>query len=595
MNKRTKKITFTALVFLLPFLLLVLAESALRVTGFAAERRAAFKPVQNEPGWMGFNPEYPGRYFRGFLPALGFTPFRREASARTFRVVVLGGSSTAGFPYQWYHGFPTALEKRLMATMPGRDVEVVNLGMTAVNSYTLWDVTRHVVSMQPDAVVIYAGHNEYYGALGAGATPDFTPKGVWFGRLQLLLKRSVLYLALEQLIVGPPDYGLDPAANERTLMARVVQNAGIEQGDRVYRAGLRQFERNMQDVVARLRDHAIPVFLGTLVSNLADQAPLSDAPRALAAYESAQRALSRGDTLRARALFVEARDLDTIRFRAPSAVNDIIRSLASGPGVTLVNMEQVFDRAARNAIPGNDLFTDHLHPTVLGYDLMGEAFHRALRREMNGRQDTLTILWPHPPEIDPLSRAQAGILINRLLSDYPFNKNVNPDEAGSKHAEQLRIRRSTGALGDSLAVQIMTSPLSTQEALYEAVRISEERSDTLAALQHFQSLLHWQPFNAALMRDAVDLALNSPTWDPQVEKLALHGAGRTDDAYFWNALAVTQLRQGRPRSALRALREAERIEPASGVLFYNRARARLAVGDTLGAQQDFNAYRRQPQ
>ncbi len=595
MNEQLKKITFSALLFLLPFVLIVLTESVLRAANFAGERRAPFKKVENEPGWTGFNPEYPGRYFRGFLPALGFTPFREEPSTRTFRVVVLGGSSAAGFPYQWYHGFPTALEKRLMATMPGRHLEVINLGMTAVNSYTLWDLTRHVLAIQPNAVVVYAGHNEFYGALGAGTTPGFAPKGVWFGRLQLLLKRSVLYLALEQLIIGPPDYGLDPAANERTLMARVVQNAGIEQGDRIYRAGLRQFERNMRDVVDQLRGNDIPVFMGTLVSNLADQPPLSEAPGATAAYQAAGRALADGDTLRARTLFVEARDLDTIRFRAPSAVNDIIRSLADMPGVTLVDMERVFDRAAAPAIPGYNLFTDHLHPTANGYDLMGEAFHRALQREVLRANDTLSIAWQRPFEIDPVSQSQASILIDRLLSDYPFNKNVDPDETGAAYAEQLRIRRSSGRLADSLAVQIMMSPLSTQEALYEAVRISRERADTLAALRHFGSLLHWQPFNKALMRDAVDLALGSPAWDPHVEKLALHSASRTDDPHFWNALAVTQLRLKRPASALRALVEAERLEPASGVMLYNRARARLALGDTLGAQQDFNAYRQQRQ
>ncbi len=593
MNERLKNITFSALLFLLPILLLVLAEIMLRTAGFAAERRAAFKQVENEPGWTGFNPEYASRYFRGFLPALGFTPFREVPPEGVFRVVVLGGSSTAGFPYQWYHGFPAALEKRLMATLPGRQIEVINLGMTAVNSYTLWDLTRHVVAMQPSAVVIYAGHNEYYGALGVGATPEFAPKGVWFGRLQMLLKRSALYLLMERLVVGPPDYGLDPAANERTLMARVVQNAQIKWGDPIYEAGLHQFERNMRSVVERLHGHDIPVFMGTLVSNLADQPPLSDDPEAMAAYEAARTELTRGDTLRARQLFEEARDLDTIRFRAPSAINEIIRSIAERPGVTLVDVERYFNEAARPAIPGHDLFTDHLHPTDHGYDLMGEAFHAAIRREHIPATDTLTVIWPRPFAADPVSTAQAGILIDRLLSDYPFNKQADPDQTGAAHAEQLRARRASGRLGDSLAVAIMTSPLSTQEALYEAVRISRARADTQAALQHFESLLHWQPFNETLMRDAVGLALPSANWDTYVERLSLHGAHRADEAYFWNAFAVAQLRQNRPQSALRALREAERLEPTSSVMFYNRARAHLAVGDTLRAQEDFNAYRQQ--
>src|SRR5207248_1216245 len=59
------------------------------------------------------------------------------------------------------------LEQRLQATFPGRSVEVVNTALTAVSSYVLLDQAREIVALHPDAVLIYAGHNEYYGVLGA--------------------------------------------------------------------------------------------------------------------------------------------------------------------------------------------------------------------------------------------------------------------------------------------------------------------------------------------------------------------------------------------------------------------------------------------
>ena len=91
---------FSAVLILVPIVLLLLLEAGLRVAGFAQERRHAFKVVENEPGWTGFNPEYPSRYFRGFLPNVAFTPFREDKPANGVRLVVLGGSSTAGFPYK---------------------------------------------------------------------------------------------------------------------------------------------------------------------------------------------------------------------------------------------------------------------------------------------------------------------------------------------------------------------------------------------------------------------------------------------------------------------------------------------------------------
>jgi len=37
--------------------------------------------------------------------------------------------------------------------------------MAAINSYALLDMVDEVIQQSPDAVLIYTGHNEYYGAL----------------------------------------------------------------------------------------------------------------------------------------------------------------------------------------------------------------------------------------------------------------------------------------------------------------------------------------------------------------------------------------------------------------------------------------------
>ena len=41
--------------------------------------------------------------------------------------------------------------------------------MSAVSSYTLLDFSDEIVDYQPDAILIYAGHNEYLGILGVGS------------------------------------------------------------------------------------------------------------------------------------------------------------------------------------------------------------------------------------------------------------------------------------------------------------------------------------------------------------------------------------------------------------------------------------------
>src|SRR5207248_4270240 len=76
--------------------------------------------------------------------------------------------------------FSRIVRDALRDVLPGDSVEVVNLGLAATNSFTLVDLADDVVAQHPDAVLVYAGHNEYYGALGIGSTvgvgssPTFT-------------------------------------------------------------------------------------------------------------------------------------------------------------------------------------------------------------------------------------------------------------------------------------------------------------------------------------------------------------------------------------------------------------------------------------
>lgn len=46
----------------------------------------------------------------------------------------------------------------------------MNTSLVATNSYTIRDMVPEILEQQPDMVIIYSGHNEYYGALGVGSS-----------------------------------------------------------------------------------------------------------------------------------------------------------------------------------------------------------------------------------------------------------------------------------------------------------------------------------------------------------------------------------------------------------------------------------------
>lgn len=576
---KLKPLLFRLLAISLPLLVLIGVEGVLRLAGVEQERQTVFRAIPGEEAYQALNPAYVQRYFRGFVPGVAFNPFRERKQQDVFRVFVLGGSSAAGFPYHFYYGFPARLAARLERTM-GRPVEVVNLGMTAVNSYTLWDLRGAVAAQRPDAVLIYAGHNEYYGAFGAGSTIYALGNQVWLKRLTLRLKRTVLYSLLEGVLAGSPE--ARPAA-ERTMMARVVRDATITREGEVYEAGLGQYEANMRDVLATLRDAEIPVYLATLASNLKDQPPLGDDPAALAAYRRGEALLEDGDAEAARAAFLEAKEYDDIRFRAPEALNEKIRALAAAYGGTLVDVQAMLRRHSPEGIEGATLFDDHLHPNARGYDLMADLFFRALRAAPDAQapRDTL--------RLDPFEAAHARLQIERLTGGYPFDKAVTPAEEDRRYRRLLEAALQ-GPYADSLAARALTQQTTVPEALLAAVELAKQQGDTLSVLLHYRALLHWQPFNETIMREATGYALEAPAYDEITGDIGLFAANRSDAVYFLNAVAAVRLRQGYLDEAARLLEAAEHRDPDSKVMLYNRARLLILQGDTLRARPYFERY-----
>jgi predicted Zn-dependent protease len=131
-------------------------------------------------------------------------------------------------------------------------------------------------------------------------------------------------------------------------------------------------------------------------------------------------------------------------------------------------------------------------------------------------------------------------------------------------------------------------------ALLEAVQHARSENDTLAVLLHYRALLHWQPFNEGLMRQATGYALNAPAYDEITGEIGLWATSRSDDVYFLNALSAVRLRQGYLSEAARLLEAAERRDPNSKVMLYNQARLFLLQGDTLRSRQYFERYKEAP-
>ena len=384
-----KRAAFIAITVLFPFILLVVLEVSLRLLHYGRDT-PLFEKAGDLPGnYLQAGHEVAARFFPNeqFPPSPPNDVFLAEKPAHSFRVFALGESSTAGFPYPPNAMFSREVADALRDVLPSDTVEVVNLGIAATNSYAIVDFVGEILDQHPDAVMIYAGHNEYYGALGVGSTEtlgSFPP----FIRLYLKLQRLKTFQLLRNAITGIMGIGRAKNAQDQSpsRMESVARDQQIVLGGKTYLAGKRQFDSNLRIAIGRFRKAGVAVFVGSLVSNLRDQPPLSilssdgkAGKDADSAYQAGAQALGRGDSLAARERFTRARDLDQVRFRAPTDFNEIVRQIAKDEGAVYVPVEESFTNNSQKGIPGHDLILEHVHPNSHGYALMGREYFTALQ------------------------------------------------------------------------------------------------------------------------------------------------------------------------------------------------------------------------
>ncbi|MEM6335318.1 MAG: GDSL-type esterase/lipase family protein [Bacteroidota bacterium] len=565
-----KRVAFSVFAVALPVLLLAGIEGVGRLAGLAPER-LPFEAVGEDERVL--SPAFAERYFNGFSPAVPYTPFAAEPARDTFRIVALGGSTTAGFPYQFYSGFPTRIGERLMQAMPSRQIEVINLAMTAVNSYTIWDLAPDVVALDPDVVVIYAGHNEYYGALGVGSTHNGWADAVSLKRLVLKLRRTVVYTLLERVLAGG-----EADQEARTTMAGVVRDAEIGLDSDAYRAGIEQFEQNLSDTLQRFDQASIPVHIATVTSNLSGQAPLGESEQALEAYEAGNTALSQGNPRAAQEAFERAKDLDGLRFRAPNAINTSLRGLASETGAVLVDVDAELRAAYRSGLPGDTLFVDHLHFTAEGYDRIAGLFvdsfvESGLVPERAAQAETVPA--------DAIDEAYAALQITRLKADAPF---MIPGPEAEAQIQQLRAELTAASQLGGLAVDVSDRTVLMPDALVRGIRAATIEGDSVQALLMARGLTYWRNSDTQDARKALEQSLASPALDSLTAPSAAMLYGTTREPFYANASAAAWLRTGELDAAGVWLSETERRTPDDPVLLFNFTRYHLARGDTASAR-----------
>ena len=393
---------------LVPLLLLGAMEGALRRfgVGFSTDLLVPCT-VKGHPAAC-YNLFFPAPFFPpGMIKTPQAYAIPAEKPQGTFRIFVLGESAAMGDPDPAY-AFSRYLEVMLQQRYPSMKFEVVNTGSVAINSHVLLPIARGLAGQKPDVFIIYSGNNEVVGPYGPGTALTSSGMSLPVVRASIFVHSTRIGQLLTTVGTKEKEWG----GMEMFLDKQVRQSSPPM--NYVYA----NFEQNLRDTVAAARKSGARVIVSTVATNLRDCGPFSSLHRgdltpdelrswtglvqqgaalesgrsyaeALKAYQAAAkiddqyaelefriaRSLwMQGDYAGAKQHFSRARDLDTLRFRADSKINDINRSVAaSTTGTELVDAEEIFSKESPNSIIGSDLVYEHVHMTPLGNYLLARA------------------------------------------------------------------------------------------------------------------------------------------------------------------------------------------------------------------------------
>lgn len=467
----------------------------------------------------------------------------------TFRIFCFGGSSTYGRPYRCETAFPRWVEVILNSLSPRQRFEIINAGGISYASYRVSNLVEETLEAgyDPDLLIVYCGHNEFlekrtYGDL-IGSKDPLRRTRVFLERFRsTALLRAALSGLRPQSRLDDPRFCMDDEVD-----AVLDRSAGLDyytRDDALHENIVRHYEVSLERIVEMAKTHGCPVLLVNVVYNLKDFSPFKsvhpegmteadraqwdilyslgcrhmEAGRPLKALDAFAKAADidpryaelqfrigrcfeeAGDYAAAERSYIRAKDEDVCPLRAPEGINQAIERVASRHRVPLADLRSRLREIAleRSGCPilGNDLFLDHVHLTVEGYQLMAVEIVECLRREglvevpRACDMDQLCHLFDEIEEsLDPGYMAQRHLNLGKVLSWA-----AREEEAEHHFA---------------LAAELMAD---NAEVHYRIGRTHRETGHIEGALAEFRQALEINPDYAAVHNDMglCYLALNDP-------------------------------------------------------------------------------------
>ncbi len=482
---------------LLCLFLFVVLEIGLRIGGYGYDT-GFFRSVQMSGKEYFINNEKFSQRF--FPPQLARWPdpfvFPAVKPADTVRIFIFGESAAMGDPQPSY-GASRYMDVLLRERFPGKKFEVINLGITAINSHVILPIARECARHDGDFWIVYMGNNEMVGPYGAATV---------FGAQALPRRAAQFNLALQQtrtgqlLVSGMRKLGGKSKNTSWGGMEMFLENR-IAPDDPRKETVYRNFEGNLRDMVANGINSGAEVILNTVAVNLKDCPPFAtltnrnlstaDGQRFEQAFAEAKSFQSQSNFPVAVGMYMEAIkldpqsaeahfrlaqcelqlrnaaaveqfqiacDYDALPFRADTRINAAIRQAArqdAGGRLVLCDAENALAHESPAQITGDETFYEHVHFNFDGNYRLGKLWAEQIGQRLlvEGIQPATTNWAPQPACDRALgltiwNRQFVLQSVSRRFGAPPLSTQFNNAERLQKlQAEELSLRQQQAQPG----------------------------------------------------------------------------------------------------------------------------------------------------
>jgi len=617
--------------------------------------------------------------------------FPLHKRAGTYRIFCMGGSTTYGRPYRDSTSFVGWLRAFLQTAAPETNWEVINCGGISYASYRVAALMEELVKYEPDMFIIYSGHNEF---LERRTYADLIDAHPVESEVQLLMHRSRTVSLIRRALSGIRD-DMGASTKRKFLMAGEVSpildySGGLDlykRDERFREQVIEHYRFNLKRMVSIARSVAASVVLVQPACNLLDFSPFksqhrdglgdeerrawrdlydrgaaairqSDYESALDYFDRAMRIddryaellYRRGRLLCLLGRFDEARGSllaalreDVCPLRMLPSMRVTLEEVAAELDVPVVDFAKRIEDKCRevngHALPGEDFFLDHVHPTIDTHRMLGEMLFEYMMaagvvpasppwNEHTIESVTQQIVGSLSERDRALAQSTLGRVLRWAGKDVEADRLIAaaiekvPDDAStvSAYANSLRragktdkaiahYRRALELEPGLVEAAVNLAVLLVKKGQYDeainwyglvlkerpgdgrtmgrlGVALTEARRFGEAEAAFLQAI-RLDPENPTIYINYAELLIKQSRFDEALAQfdiaLQIHpGAVRA-----WVLRGVTLARQGRLSDAVENYKEALRLDPSSAQAHYNLGVAYLATGDEDRAIEHF--------